>query len=84
MNQTITQRRELRRAAHQWRRRPRPSNTIPQAAHPRIAGALATIADRIARIGQQAEQLVENGYFIGTGLLLAIGFLVARSQGVMP
>ena len=80
MNQTISQRRELRRAAHQWRRNPRPRNGIVRPAHPRIAGALATFGEKFAAA---ADRLIENTAFIVAGLIVASALLWARVEGVL-
>ena len=82
MRQTFSQRRNLRRAVHQWRRRPRQSNAVPRAAHPRIAGSLEAVARRCANA---ADRLV--AWMEGSGwalfLLAALALLWARVQGVM-
>lgn len=82
MNHTLAQQRALRTIAHHRRviHISRPSNAVPQAAHPRIAGALATVADRVARGMDKTVQWIERG---GSVLLLAgaLAVLWARSAG---
>ncbi len=82
MNHTVAQQRALRTIAHHRRviRISRPSNAVPQAAHPRIAGALVSLADRFARGMDRAVRWIERG---GSVLLLAgaLAVLWARSAG---
>jgi hypothetical protein len=58
----------------------RPSNVLVTAAHPRVAGALASIAQNFA---DSAEPLIEHPVFIVIGLVAAIGLLIARAQGLI-
>jgi hypothetical protein len=58
----------------------RPSNVLVTAAHPRVAGALASIAQNFA---DSAEPIAEHPVFLVIGLIAAIGLLWARWEGYL-
>lgn len=80
MHQTPSQRSDLKRAIPEWRRRRsgRRANHTFRAAHPVVAGALASFA---ARFANGAERVIENGAFIAVALGAACVLLWARAQG---